>query len=333
LAGFLALGLAAGCKAQPASAPTADAAVERRIEIQVRNHFDLEPDIAVTPGIRSPSQFTGYDNLPITLSRGNKTQVVELLISSDNKTLLYMTKMDLTKLPGDTIDIAGRPVRGNPDAKVTIINFDDLECPFCAHMHQELFPATIDHYKGLVKFIYLDNPLTDNHPWAMHASVDANCLAAQSPTVYWNFVDYVHGHNDEVTGPDRDQAKSFATLDRVARQEATLGKLDEGALNICISKQDQTRILASKKEAEVLALEGTPELFINGERVNGAVPEDRLWAVIDRALKSVGEQPPAPLAPAPAPVATKPAVAPAASGSPGSGSTGAPPAAPVAKPS
>ena len=320
MAGILALGLAVGCKAQNASPAPLDAALQRQIENRVRSQFDLEPNIAVSIGSKTPSQIPGYDTLPVTLSRGTKTQQLDLLISTDNKTLVHMTKWDLTKDPSNSIDVAGRPIRGNPTAKVTIVNFDDLECPYCARMHAELFPTTINHYGNLIRFIYKDSPLTDIHPWAMHASVDANCLAAQSGTVYWSFVDYVHGHTEEISGDNRDPAKSFAALDRIARQEATLGKLDEGALNICMSKQDEAAIQASTKEAEALGLEGTPMLFINGEKVSGAVPQDELWAVIDRAIRAAGEQPPPmpqPPAPAPPTGAPKPAATPGATGAPG----------------
>jgi protein-disulfide isomerase len=334
LAGLLALGLAIGCKAQSAQSPTIDPALQRRIELQVRSQYDLEPDIAVTIGTRKPSEFPGYDTLQITLSRGPKTQELDMLISTDNKTLARLTKMDLTKDPGSSIDITGRPIRGNPAAKVTVINFDDLECPYCARMHAELFPVTLDHYKDLVRFVYKDSPLADMHPWAMHASVDANCLAAQNGTVYWEFVDYVHGHTQEISGDNHDPAKSFAALDRIARQEATLGKLNEQALNVCLSKQDETQILASTKEAESLGLEGTPMLFVNGEKVSGAVPQDLLWAAIDRALRAAGEQPPpppSPPAPAPSTGTVKPAAAPGATNPAPSDVQPAPGSAPAGK--
>jgi len=267
----------------------------------VRSEYDLPSDVDVSVGTRSPSQFPGYQNLPVTISRNGKSQVLKFLISDDNTKLVHMDTMDLTKSPADSIDVTGRPIRGNPAAKVTIINFDDLECPYCARMHEELFPATLEHYKDQVRFIYKDDPLTDLHPWAMHASVDANCLAAQSGEVYWTYVDYLHAHGDEITGPDRNLQKSFEALDRVARQEGTLGKLDENKLNACIAKQDETVVRASQKEAEALAIQGTPALFINGEKVDGAVPREQLWAVIDRALRDAGEQPPPPDAPTAAP--------------------------------
>ena len=164
LAGLLALGMAVGCKAQPSTQGTPDLTQNRRIEVMVRSQFNLPPDIAVTLGARKPSQISGYDALPVTLSHGAKSQVVEFLISTDGKTLARLEKFDLANDPLFSIDVAGRPIRGNPAAKVTVISFDDLECPYCARMHQTLFPATLERYKDKVRFIYKDYPLPRNAP-------------------------------------------------------------------------------------------------------------------------------------------------------------------------
>jgi len=293
LAGLLVLSLAVGCKAQSASQNSPDLALNRRIEVMVRSQFNVPQDYNVVIGTRSPSKIAGYDTLPVTLSRGAKSTSVNFLLSTDGKTLARLETFDLAKNPALNIDVAGRPIRGNPAAKVTVINFDDLECPFCARMHQSLFPATMERYKDKVRFIYKDDPLTELHPWAMHAAVDANCLAAQNGDAYWTYVDYLHSHGEEVTGQDRNASKSFATLDRIARQQATLAKLDTTTLDACMAKQDETQVRASAKEADSLGVEGTPALFVDGERINGAVPEEQLWLVIDRALRAAGEEPPA----------------------------------------
>lgn len=292
-AGLLILSLTAGCKAQPLSQAPMNPATNRRIEVMVRSQFSLPPDYGVTIGAISPSKISGYDTLPITIGHGEKSQVVEFLISTDGKTLARLETFDLVDDPSFNIDVAGRPIRGNPAAKVTVINFDDLQCPFCGRMHEELFPETLERYKDRVRFIYKDDPLIEMHPWAMHAAVDANCLAAQSSETYWTYVDYVHAHGQEISGADRDPAKSFATLDRIARQEATLAKLDASRLNECLAKQDESQVRASAKLAAHLGIDGTPALFINGERINGALPEEQVWIAIDRALRAAGEQPPA----------------------------------------
>lgn len=292
LAGLLALGLAVGCKAQPAPQTDSLLTMNRRIEVLVRSTFNLPPHIDIAIGARKPSNIAGYDTLPVTLSHGSQNKVFDFLISTDGKTLARLETFDLVKSPLFSIDVAGRPVRGNPAAKVTVINFDDLECPYCSRMHDTLFPATINHYKDKVRFIYKDNPLVEIHPWAMRAAVDANCLAAQNGEAYWNFVDYIHSHGQEVTGSDRNPAKSAEALDRIARQQATLGKLDLTVLDACIAKQDESVVRASMQEADQLGAEGAPALFVEGERIPGAVPQDQLWMVIDRALRDAGEQPP-----------------------------------------
>ena len=315
IAGLLALSLTAGCKAQsnPAAAAnqsTLDAAANRRIEVMVRAKFDVPQDYVVSLGQAAPSKIAGYDALPVTLAHNEKSQVVDFLISKDGKTLARLETFDLAKNPVFDIDVAGRPIRGNPNAKVTVINFDDLECPWCARLHQSLFPNTMARYKDKVRFIYKDNPLPpEMHPWAMHAAVDSNCLAMQSGDVYWQYVDYLHSHGQEVTGPDRNLPRSYQALDRIARQEATLGKLDAGKLDACLAKQDESEVKQSLHEAEGLRVESAPAVFIDGERVDGAVPEEQLWMVIDRALRAAGEQPPPmpqPVAPAP-PAAASPA--------------------------
>jgi protein-disulfide isomerase len=292
--------LAVGCKAQPASqAP--DPVLNRRIEVMVRSQFNVPQDYDVAIGPHQPSQLPGYDALPVTISHGAKQTVVDFLISTDGKTLAHLEKLDLAHDPLFSIGVAGRPIRGNPSAKVTVINFDDLECPYCARMHQTLFPDTLAHYKDTVRFIYKDAPLVEIHPWAMRAAVDANCLAAQSGEVYWNYIDYIHAHGQQINGEERDVAKSLATLDRIARQEATLGKLDAARIDACLAKQDETQVRASMKEAESLGVEGTPVLFVEGERIGGALPQEQVWMVIDRALRAAGVEPPPTLPATPAP--------------------------------
>ncbi len=259
----------------------------------VRSRYSLPPDVRLSFGSLKPSQFADYETLPITISGEGKSQTVNFLLSHDDTKLIHLDTMNLADDPATKINVAGRPVRGNPAAKVTVITFDDLECPFCARMNHELFPATLEHYKNQVRFIYKDFPLTQIHPWAMHAAVDANCLAAQSGDAYWDYVDYLHSHDGEVTGQNPNLEKSYATLDRLARGEGTTYKLDQGRLDACITKQDQANVEAEMKEADALGVDGTPFLFINGERIDGAVPQSQLWMVIDRALRAEGEQPPA----------------------------------------
>jgi protein-disulfide isomerase len=237
----------------------------------------------------------GFDTLPIDFyppSNPSHKKTVEFLLSSDGKTLAQMTKYDVTNLPGANISVAGRPVRGEPEAQVEIVIFDDLECPYCAMMHTALFPETLEHYKGLIKVVYKDDPLTEIHPWAMRAAVDARCLAMQSGDSYWKYIDYLHSHYRDITIQPYDAKKASALLDILARNEGTRDALNEKVLNGCILQQDETTVRASMKEAEQLRIDGTPALFVDGERISGAQPQMSVWAAIDRALRARGIRPP-----------------------------------------
>jgi protein-disulfide isomerase len=289
-----------GCRAQSPSTTS----VDRRIEVLVRSQFNVPSDYDVSFGGRTKSDVPGYENLPVTFSHNGKQTTVAFLISTDGNTLARLEKFDISKNPDSIYSLDKRPVRGNADAKVTVVNYDDLECPYCARMHEELFPSTLDHYKGLVRFVYKDYPLTQIHPWAMHASVDANCLAEQNNAAYWDFVDYAHSHGHEINGSGDDVSKSFATLDQAAHDAGKRAGVNDGRLNACLAKQDETPIRASLREGEKLGIEGTPQVFVDGERIApGARPETDVWDAIDRALKAEGITPPerkAAAAPAPA---------------------------------
>ena len=262
----------------------------------IRSELSVPPEYQVAIGARQKSDVTGYDTIPVTFSlpnTPNRSQTVDFLLSKDGNTLARLSKWDLGRDPAAMLPTEGRPVRGNPEAKVTIVNFDDLECPYCARMNAEFFPDTLDRYKGLVKFVYLDYPLVQIHPWAMHAAVDANCLATQNATAYWNYVDYLHTHGDDVSGPAQDAAKSAAMLDKLASQEGTREHVDATQLNACLAKQDDHGIIAEMRAGDRAGVNATPTFFVNGERWAGQLDEHELWIMIDRALKEAGTTPPA----------------------------------------
>jgi len=297
-----------GCKAQESGVQSSikDPALARRIEVMVRSQFNVPADYDCAIGARKPSNVPGYDTLQITFTHAGHGKTTDFLISTDNKSLARLETFDLTKIAALDIPVDHRPIRGNPAAKVTVITFDDLECPYCAKMHQQLFPETLSRYGDKVRFVYKDDPLTEIHPWALHAAVDANCIADQNGGAYWGYVDYLHAHGQDVTGPDRDPQKSYAALDKIAREQGKIFALDAAKLDACLQKQDETVVRASIKEADALGIEGTPYLFIDGEHVDGAQPVEQVWTLIDRALRAAGvEPPPHAAAPPPAPALGK----------------------------
>ena len=285
----------------------------RRVEVMIRSRSQMPADYNIQVGVPKASDISGFATLPVTYtSPQGSTRNIEFLISSDGKTLAQMNRFDLSSDPKDLISVAGRPARGGPEnAPVLIVGFDDLECPYCAQMHAELFPALLKRYKDQVRVVYRDFPLTEIHPWAMRAAVDSNCLGTQSATAYWNYVDYVHAHASEMGGTEKSMDKAKQTLDKLALDEGTKSKLDQPVLAACILKQDASKVNASELdgESDALRVNSTPTLFINGEKVEGVNPIETIYAAVDRALVAAGQTPP-PLPPAPAKAA--PATAPAA---------------------
>ncbi len=275
-----------GCSAQ--SAPSD---LIQKIERQVRATYSIPASVKITVGPLRPSDFPNYDALTIFMEGGEKKQTYEFLLSKDGKTLARMTKLDLTKDPyAETmkkIDLAGRPIRGSKDAKVVVVNYDDFQCPFCSRMHQTLFPEMLKEYGDRVQFVYKDYPLSEIHPWATHAAVDANCLAAQNNDAYWDFADHIHANQREI-GSEKGRDGQFAALDRLTIEQGQKHNLDLAKLQSCVKAQNEDTIKASIHEGDGVGVTATPTLFINGQEMDGALPIEELRAALDRALEQAG---------------------------------------------
>jgi protein-disulfide isomerase len=256
--------------------------VAHRIQTEVRSRYSVPSQISISLSDPKPADLPGYDSLVVTFTGGTHATSHDFLISKDRKTLAHLEKFDISTDLMDKIDVKGRPVRGKTTAKVTIVNFDDFQCPFCSRMHATLFPSLLASYGDRVKIIYKDYPLLEIHPWAMRAAINANCLAAQNNDAYWDFADYIHANQKEVAGKSRQE--SFANLDKAAKDQGQKHQLDAQKLEACIQKQDESAVRSSMAEADKLGVDSTPTMFINGEKISGAVPESEMRLILDRAL-------------------------------------------------
>ncbi len=185
------------------------------------------------------------------------------------------------------IKIDGRPIRGAKDAKVTIVFFDDFQCPYSASVYRTLFDEVMKDYAGRVKVALRDAPNATIHPWAKRAAIDASCLAAQhNDDAYWDFADYVHAHQAEITG-DPANVLDKLTLERGYKYNLRVEELQE-----CMREQSDTAVRQSSKDAYLVGVRAVPTLFINGEKLRGELPAQQLRGAIDRALRALGEAAP-----------------------------------------
>jgi protein-disulfide isomerase len=296
---FFFLLICLGCSAQ--LAPTE---LSQRIERQLRITYNVPPGVKVIISAPHASEFPNYDAITVTFDGDGKKQTYDFLVSKDQKTLIRMTKMDLSKDPYaevmKKIDVKGRPIRGNPNAKVTVVSYDDFECPYCSQVHRTLFPELLKEYGDRVAFIYKDFPLSEIHPWAIHAAVDANCLGAQSADAYWDFADFIHS-NQQLVNQEKGRDNQFAALDKSTRSEGDKFKLDSAKLQACIKDQKDRVVKESVKEGESLGVSGTPTMFVNGQMMDGAHPIAEFRTLFDSALVQAGVPAPAHVAATPAP--------------------------------
>lgn len=169
--------------------------------------------------------------------------------------------------------IAGDPpTRGSADAKVTIAEFSDFECPYCrrfAEIMEQLPPKE----RANVKLVYHQMPLS-MHPWAHDAAIISACVDLQGHDAFWRFHDQVFQEQ-----PSLNPANAHSRLVEIARQNAGA---DPAKLNGCIQNGDYQRELTSDQElARQLGVRATPTLFVNGVRRVGIRSPEELRSIIE----------------------------------------------------
>lgn len=264
-----------------------------RVEVLFRSKVSLPSGAEVHVGSRLPSEMDGYDKVLVNYTvQGQSSQAIPFLISRDGRSLVEFNRFDISADPRTMISEESRPARGGPvDAPVSIVVFDDLECPFCARLNATLFPAILDRYKDQVRVVYVDDPISQ-HPWAVRAAVDTGCLAKQSGPGYWNAVDTIHAQASKLGGEERSIAKADDALDEIVKRAGEQQRVDAKMLQTCMQRQDASSVAISQREAELLGVAVTPTFFINGARVEGDASAEFVYHMIDNALVAGGSTPP-----------------------------------------
>src|SRR5258706_3547815 len=271
-----------GCARQQVS----EAELQKRMERQIRNYAGSAPDAKITIGKRTASEFSNYYSVPVTIQQGEQIKTFTFYLSKDLKKMMYVNSFDLTQdlyaSVRKKIDLSGRPERGARDAKVTIVVYDDFQCPFCAKFYVTLMNEVMNRYRDQVRVVMKDFPIVDAHPWAMHAAVNANCLLKQDQAAYWMFADYVHTHLSAMN--EKYKQSGFAPLDQLTIEMGEKAGIAPEPLKACITAQDTTDVRKSLAEANGLNAGATPGIFVNGAQMEGALTAAQLQTAIEQAL-------------------------------------------------
>ncbi len=193
--------------------------------------------------------------------------------------------------PNDFIEVGedDDPVLGSPDAPITIIEFSDYQCPFCRKFWTETLPSIKKDYidTGKVKFVYRDFPL-DIHPMAVPAAIAAECVREQGrDSAYWKMHDKIFEEqnildSNNKEGPVRSTV-SF-TEGNLKQWAKDLGYDIDSCLDSEKFKSEVEKDLAEGSNAGIT---GTPGFFINGIKIEGALPYSEFKQVIDAELAKV----------------------------------------------
>jgi protein-disulfide isomerase len=164
------------------------------------------------------------------------------------------------------------PFKGSPDAPVTIVEFSDFQCPYCARFYKNTLPQIEEKYikTGKVKLIYKDFPLSF-HQYAQKAAEAAECADEQGK--FWEYHDKLFENQSQL---------DVASLKRYA---AELG-LDTQAFNECLdSGKMAAEVQQDFNEGKAKGVSGTPTFFINGQKLVGAQPFEAFERIIEEKLK------------------------------------------------
>ena len=179
------------------------------------------------------------------------------------------------------------PVKGNPDATVTIVEFSDFQCPFCKRFHETTLPLILENYvdTGKVKFVYRDFPIQELHPnGAIITALAAECADEQG--IFWQYHDKLF---ETQKNWERLAAKDVGN--ELKKYAEELG-LDTNQFNDCFdSGKYMDEVKNDLEDGASYGVRGTPGFFIGNEergyiKVSGAQPYSSFQSVLDQMLAS-----------------------------------------------
>jgi protein-disulfide isomerase len=227
-----------------------------------------------------PGEIPGWNKGTLEVAAGGNTQTMGFLVSHDGRYFISGEVTDLTVDPLKAVmakmNLQDQPARGPADAKVTIVEYSDFQCPFCSRAYQILEEQVMPEYEGKVRFYFKNLPLKSIHPWAEGAALAAECAGQEKPEGFWKMYHALFKSQREI---NQDNLKEKVT------QFAKDAGLDDVKFAQCFdSKAALPEVDKDLEEAAAVGANSTPIFFINGRRVEGAQPFENFKAIIDQDL-------------------------------------------------
>jgi protein-disulfide isomerase len=167
------------------------------------------------------------------------------------------------------VAVNGAPFKGTERAAVTIVKFEDFQCPYCKTV-QGTFPELLKRYDGKVRLVHKDLPLDAIHPQARQAAEAARCAGEQGK--FWEYHDKLYANSPKA---GVEELKSYAK---------EVG-LNTASFDQCYgSGKFRAAVQKDLNDGAQLGVTGTPTFFINGREMSGAQPVEAFAAIIDEEL-------------------------------------------------
>jgi len=269
----LGMSLAPAVRARAASDDT-----KAKIIDYFRRKQNLPPKVNVKIENVRDAKIEGAKQATLELSLGARKQSVNFLMSDDGRYVVFAPLEDVTKDPfaevAKKITTKGQPTKGPKDAKVTMVEFSDFQCPYCARAHKTVKDAVWPQYEDRVRLVYKNFPLSF-HKWAKKAAIAGECTFEQNQAAFWNLHDYFFEHQRDLNENNIKEK----TL------EALKGKLDADKFADCFDNEKTAQKVESDvADGQAVGVTGTPAFIINGRKLSGAQPAEKFKAVIDDEL-------------------------------------------------
>jgi len=234
-----------------------------KVEAYLRVLFAWGPDYQIKLGPATQAQISGLYKIPVQVMHQGHPETGTVYVTKDGR---YMFRGEIRDLAADPfaanrakLNLSGSPSIGPADAKVTVVEFSDFECPHCQEMYSIL--KVVEPEFPQVRFVFKNFPLTEIHPWAMTAAIAARCAFQSSPDAFWKVNNQLFDNQETITADNVwDELTSFATA----------AGLSSDALHACMAAPEaKAKVEADLAEGKALGVESTPTLFINGRPMVG----------------------------------------------------------------
>jgi protein-disulfide isomerase len=267
---FSLIALVSGAKAQqaqPATPTAAPSPTQKSIEAYLRHLYAFGADVRLVVGPPRETAVEGLLETTIDLTIDDNKQSVKFYVSKDGKYLFRGDMSDLTKDPlaeiRAQIQMKNAPSLGDPKAVVTLVEYSDFECPVCRSLHDAL-RGMLPTYADKVRVVFKDFPIEQLHPWARTAAIAGRCAYNQDPAAFWKLYDLIYDNQEIISA-----ANAWTKMMDYAGQS----RLDTDTFKSCMASPEAAEAVnASHANGQLLEVNSTPTVFVNGRRIVGADP-------------------------------------------------------------